>query len=103
MANLTRLSAMSEAVGKPEPPEGRPEMRPEGRPEKRVVIAIDRDRCMGSGNCQFWAPGTFDLDDDGIAVVVNPSGDAEEKQVLAAKGCPTQAIAVLRDGDPVDS
>ena len=25
---------------------------------------------MGSGNCVFWAPGVFDLDDDGVAVVV---------------------------------
>ncbi|MDQ1448653.1 MAG: 4Fe-4S single cluster domain, partial [Actinomycetota bacterium] len=24
-------------------------------------ISIDRDACMGSGNCSFWAPGVFDL------------------------------------------
>src|SRR5438445_278240 len=24
---------------------------------------------MGSGNCSFWAPDVFDLDDDGVAVV----------------------------------
>jgi len=30
-------------------------------------ISINRDACMGSGNCSFWAPGVFDLDDDGIA------------------------------------
>ena len=24
-------------------------------------IKIDRDACMGSGNCSFWAPGVFDL------------------------------------------
>ncbi len=27
-------------------------------------ITIDREKCMGSGNCSFMAPGTFDLDDD---------------------------------------
>jgi ferredoxin len=64
-----------------------------------LEISIDRDVCMGSGNCSFWAPGVFDLDDDGIAVVLDPSGAPEEKIVLAAQGCPTQAIRVLKDGE----
>ena len=29
---------------------------------------------MGSGNCSFWAPGVFDLDDEGIAIVTDPTG-----------------------------
>ena len=66
-----------------------------------VVVNIDREVCMGSGNCQFWAPNVFDLDEDGIAVVVDPAGDPEEKVVLAARGCPTQAITVLRDGEQI--
>jgi len=37
-----------------------------------VEICIDREKCMGSGNCSFWAPSTFDLDDEGIATVVDP-------------------------------
>ena len=61
-------------------------------------IRIDRDACMGSGNCSFWAPGMFDLDDDGIAIVLDPVGAPDDKIVLAAQGCPTQAIAVF-DGD----
>jgi ferredoxin len=64
-------------------------------------IVIDRGACMGSGNCSFWAPGVFDLDDDGIAVVLDPAAAPEDKIVLAAQGCPTQAISVLRDGQPV--
>jgi ferredoxin len=63
-----------------------------------LEIKIDREACMGSGNCSFWAPGVFDLDDDGIAIVIDPAGAPDEKIVLAAQGCPTQAIAVL-DGD----
>ena len=31
---------------------------------------------MGSGNCSFWAPGVFDLDDDGIAIVLDPTAAA---------------------------
>jgi ferredoxin len=64
-------------------------------------IQINRELCMGSGNCSFWAPGVFDLDDDGIAIVVDPTAQPEDKIVLAAQGCPTQAIAVLRDGEKV--
>ena len=36
-----------------------------------LEITIDRELCMGSGNCSFWAPGVFDLDDEGIAVVLD--------------------------------
>lgn len=61
-------------------------------------IEIDAEKCMGSGNCSFWAPATFDLGDDGIAYVTDPDGDPVDKIVLAASGCPTQAIGVW-DGD----
>ena len=64
-----------------------------------VEIRIDREKCMGSGNCSFWAPSTFDLDDEGIATVVDPKGDSDEKIILAAQGCPTQSISVWRDGE----
>jgi ferredoxin len=66
-----------------------------------IEISIDRELCMGSGNCSFWAPGVFDLDDEGIAVVLDPTAQAEETVVLAAQGCPTQAIAITRDGERV--
>jgi ferredoxin len=64
-------------------------------------IRIDREICMGSGNCSFWAPGVFDLDDDGIAFVVDPGAQDDDKIILAGQGCPTQAIAILRDGEKI--
>ena len=66
-----------------------------------LEITIDREVCMGSGNCSFWAPGVFDLDDDGVAVVVDLDAAPEDKVILAAQGCPTQAIAISRDGERV--
>jgi ferredoxin len=66
-----------------------------------LEIAIDREKCMGSGNCSFWAPGVFDLDDDGIAIVIDATASPDDKIVLAAQGCPTQAITVTKDGAPV--
>lgn len=57
-------------------------------------IDVDRELCMGSGNCIFWAPGVFELDDDGIAVVVDPTAAPADKVALAVDGCPTKAITV---------
>jgi len=59
-----------------------------------LKISIDRERCMGSGNCAFWAPATFDVGDDNVAVVLDPDGDTEDKIRNAVDGCPTQAISV---------
>jgi ferredoxin len=66
-----------------------------------LEIEIDRDACMGSGNCVYAAPGTFDLGDDSIAFVVDPDAAPEDKVLHAARNCPTRAIAVRRDGEPV--
>ena len=64
-----------------------------------LEIDIDRDACMGSGNCTFAAPGVFELDDDSIARVVDPQASSEEAVVTAARQCPTHAITVRRDGE----
>jgi ferredoxin len=61
-----------------------------------LEIEIDRDTCMGSGNCTFAVPGVFALDDEGIAVVLDPGGGDEEKILEAARNCPSKAITVRR-------
>ena len=58
-----------------------------------IEVRIDRDRCMGSGNCAYWAPQVFDLDDAGIAVLAGDPGAHPDEVRLAAEGCPTQAIS----------
>ena len=57
-------------------------------------LTVDRDRCMGSGQCTFYAPGTFDLDDLSIAIVADEHGDLEDKIQMAISVCPTRAIAL---------
>jgi ferredoxin len=47
---------------------------------------------MGSGNCAYWAPGLFELDEDGIAVVCGDPAGRDEEIRLAAQNCPTRAI-----------
>jgi ferredoxin len=61
-------------------------------------IAIDWDRCMGSGNCLFWAPKTFDLSEDGHAVVLDTAATDEDRLRVAAEGCPVGAITLSRGG-----
>ena len=63
-----------------------------------MEIEIDRDACMGSGNCVYEAPGVFGLDDDGVSYVVDPDASAQELILAAASKCPTHAITVRRDG-----
>lgn len=57
-------------------------------------VEIDAERCMGSGNCLFWADGVFDLGADGLATVVGDPTSAPDRVGLAAEHCPTQAITV---------
>jgi ferredoxin len=64
-------------------------------------VKVDWDLCMGSGNCVFWAPDTFDLSDDGHAVVVDASATDEDRLRTAAQGCPVGAISLWRDGTAV--
>jgi ferredoxin len=58
----------------------------------RGTPVIDQEACMGSGNCVYWAPAVFALDDDGIAVVVGDIAGNEEPVRLAMANCPTAAI-----------
>jgi ferredoxin len=63
-----------------------------------LEVDIDRDRCIGSGNCVYWLASVFDVDDDGYAFVVDVAGVSEDEIVAAAQRCPTHAISVERDG-----
>lgn len=57
-------------------------------------ISIDREVCIGSGNCVHWAPAVFDIGDDGVSYVLDPAGDDDEKIRIAEQGCPSRAISV---------
>jgi len=59
-----------------------------------LTIKIDEDECIGCGECSEAAPGTFEVNDDNIAVVKDPGGDAEDIIIESAKACPVEAIIV---------
>lgn len=62
-----------------------------------LEIRIDRDRCAGTANCEFWAAATFEVDDENKATVLDPIGDGLDDVLAAARACPTAAITVLRN------
>ena len=62
-----------------------------------MKVAVDRDKCISSGQCVLAAPEVFDQrDEDGLVVLLNPAPPAElavnVKQ--AATLCPAVAITV---------
>lgn len=59
-------------------------------------IVVDREACVGAGQCALVAGEIFDQDDDGIVVLIDPApaealGAAARR---AASLCPARAIHV---------
>jgi ferredoxin len=58
-------------------------------------VIADKDRCEGHGLCATVAPEVFDLDDEGVVVVLTPDlipADLETKAVSGARSCPVAAL-----------
>ena len=69
--------------------------------ERRIsglTILIERDLCIGSGNCIKLAPEVFELDATGIVTFRPLSNDApdidRERLVEACRVCPVDALVV---------
>ena len=60
-----------------------------------VVVRIDRSLCVGFGDCVELAPEAFDLDDETVAVFVEPSSIPREKLLKACDTCPVDALLVF--------
>lgn len=61
-------------------------------------IEIDRDLCVGFGDCVTESPGSFELDDEGIAVFTAPETADRQEFLDACATCPVDAITVYEDG-----
>lgn len=55
-------------------------------------IVIDRDLCIGAATCVTIAPGTFQMDEENKAILVDLHGDEAETILMSAESCPTKAI-----------
>ncbi|MBI2216686.1 MAG: ferredoxin [Candidatus Rokubacteria bacterium] len=65
--------------------------------ERRVHglrVAIDRDLCVGFGDCVEEAPDAFRLDDANVAVFVGPAAVDRAALLRACDACPVDAITV---------
>ena len=49
-----------------------------------IEIRIIRDKCISAATCVVYAPETFDLDKDGIAIIKSGQWDKLEKIIAAA-------------------
>lgn len=61
-------------------------------------ITVDRDRCIGSGQCVVYAPTTFALDGEAKATVVDPAGDDVAAVRTAVEACPMSALSLAEEG-----
>lgn len=57
-------------------------------------IVIDRDQCVGFGDCVKEAPEGFKLDEETVAVFVAPEAVERERLLRACDACPVDAITV---------
>lgn len=62
-----------------------------------VRVEVDRELCIGSGNCVHLSRGAIELDDEGVASVVDGSVATSAQLRQAGRSCPTGAIAVADD------
>ena len=67
-----------------------------------LKVRVDRELCIGVGNCVVLAPSIFKLDKDNKAVVLDQAFVADDVLLEAAESCPEQAIIIEDDdGDQV--
>jgi ferredoxin len=62
-----------------------------------MMVIIDQDRCVASGQCVMAAGEVFDQrDEDGIVVLLNDNPPAEQADDVrqAAAVCPALAITI---------
>jgi ferredoxin len=62
-----------------------------------VHVTVDRELCIGSGNCVRLAPGSFDQDEEAISFPMADEFPEDLRSLLkrAAAECPVRAITVI--------
>lgn len=56
---------------------------------------VDRAICSGAGMCAVYAPGTFELDGEARATIIDPQGDGPDDIAAAVEACPTGALRLV--------
>ncbi|MFC9931406.1 ferredoxin [Streptomyces sp. NPDC127190] len=64
-------------------------------------IDINKDACIGAGQCALTAPRVFTQDDDGYSTLIPGREDGAGDPLLreAVRACPVGAITLKESGD----
>jgi len=62
-----------------------------------LKVKVDRDLCIGVGNCVAFAPTVFALDEENKAIVQAPPSVDDDTLLEAAGSCPENAIIIEDD------
>jgi len=61
-----------------------------------LTIQIDRDLCVGFGDCLDVTPDVFEFDEEGIAVFKEGNPDVDKETLLkSCSSCPVDALVAL--------
>ncbi|TMR01208.1 ferredoxin [Actinomadura soli] len=60
------------------------------------ILRADHGACQGYANCVAGASDVYDIDDDGVVVLLKERVPEEERQRVeeAARSCPVSALTV---------
>jgi len=59
-----------------------------------LTVSIDRNLCVGFGDCVEAAPAAFALDEEDVAVFLSGGATDRERLLRACAACPVDAITV---------
>lgn len=61
-----------------------------------MTVVVNKDACVGAGQCALVAPDVFDQDDDGIVLLLepDPEGALLDAATRAVRLCPARAISL---------
>ena len=67
-----------------------------------LTVTVDKDLCIGAATCIALAPQVFVLDNEAKAIILDTADTASDDAILdAARGCPTAAIFIDKDGERI--
>jgi ferredoxin len=60
-----------------------------------MELSVDPTRCAGIGLCEMTAPSVYEVGDDGLSHVINPSPPPDMMPAVAeaVASCPTAALS----------
>jgi len=63
--------------------------------DDRVRAVVDREVCIGAGQCEMHDEDVFELDDDVVATVIGDGTLPRDRAIAAADRCPGRAISFV--------